>query len=86
MNDEWQDALITAKLAMQAIERHEKDCMEHRKHQDETRREVLDELKAIRSTLDQAKGGWKMLVTVGGVAGAIGSVGTWALTHLMLGN
>ena len=36
--------------------------------------DMAKDLKAIRSSLDQAKGGWKTLMLVGGVAGAAGAL------------
>ena len=35
--------------------------------------QMADDMRAVRATLDQAKGGWKTLVVIGGVAGAIGA-------------
>lgn len=35
--------------------------------------EMASDMRAVRATLDQAKGGWKTLVVIGGVAGAIGA-------------
>ena len=35
---------------------------------------MAGDLKAIRSSLDQAKGGWKTLMLVGGLAGAVGAL------------
>lgn len=49
-----------------------------RLHQD--MKEVLDELKEIRSTLDNAKGGWRTLMMVGGAGAAIGG-GLISLLH-----
>lgn len=35
--------------------------------------EVKDDLKAIRSTLSEAKGGWKTLMLVAGVSSTVGA-------------
>lgn len=52
----------------------------------ETLREDMTELKAdvksILATLNQAKGGWKTLMAVGTVGGALGSIATWAISHI----
>ena len=44
----------------------------------------IDEIKrmltSINTTLAEAKGGWKMLLAIGGVAGAIGA-GTMQVLH-----
>ena len=37
-------------------------------------RVTRDDIKAIRSAIDQAKGGWKTLMLVGGLAGAVGAL------------
>jgi len=34
---------------------------------------VLAELRTINATLSEAKGGWKMLLAVGGFAGVVGA-------------
>lgn len=39
-------------------------------------------LTQINDTLSEAKGGWRTLMLLGGAGAAIGSVGTWALSHL----
>lgn len=36
--------------------------------------DIKTDVKAIRETLAQAKGGWKTLLLVGGAAGAVGAV------------
>ena len=38
--------------------------------------EARSDIKAIRSTLDQARGGYRTLMLVGGLAGAVGAVAT----------
>jgi len=43
--------------------------------------ELMDEIKAIRSQLDQARGGWRTLMLVGGAAGALGSGLSWVFSH-----
>jgi multidrug resistance efflux pump len=35
--------------------------------------EIKDDVKAIRRTLDEARGGWKTLVMIAGVAGTVGA-------------
>ena len=44
--------------------------------------EMAGDLKAIRSALDQAKGGWKTLMLVGGLAGAGGALVTKVIPFL----
>ena len=43
--------------------------------------EIKDTLKAIQQTLDQAHGGWRMLMAVASVAGVIGAVIGWFIEH-----
>lgn len=43
--------------------------------------EVRKALTQINTTLSEAKGGWKMLMLIGGAGGAVGSFFTWAVTH-----
>lgn len=47
-------------------------------------KEMRDDIKAIRSTLDQAKGGWKTLMAVSGLASAIGGTVGWMISHFKL--
>lgn len=42
--------------------------------------EMKGDVKAIRATLDETKGSWKMLLVVGGFAAAIGSFMTKIIT------
>lgn len=35
---------------------------------------VLNELRTINSTLSEAKGGWRMLLAVGGLAATVGAM------------
>ena len=39
-------------------------------------------LDAVLSTMSEARGSWKTLLTFGGAAGTIGGAITWALAHL----
>ena len=36
----------------------------------------------MNNIMQQASGGWRTIVTVGGVGGAIGSLATWIATHI----
>lgn len=42
--------------------------------------EMKSDVKAIRATLDETKGSWKMLLMVGGLAAAIGGFVTKVLS------
>jgi len=48
--------------------------------------EVLKALTAqvgeLRTTLSEARGGWKTLMWLGGAAAAVGGFVTWALNHI----
>jgi prefoldin subunit 5 len=47
--------------------------------------EDMEEIKKaiieINKTLSEAKGGWRMLMAVGGAAGIVGSGITWVISH-----
>ena len=43
--------------------------------------EIKKALAKIDRTLSEAKGGWKMLMAVGGASGVIGSAITWLVSH-----
>ena len=43
--------------------------------------EIKRTLHAIDRTLSEAKGGWKTLVVVGGVASSIGATAAWLVNH-----
>jgi prefoldin subunit 5 len=43
--------------------------------------EIKKALAKIDRTLSEAKGGWKMLMAVGGASGVIGSAITWFISH-----
>ena len=47
--------------------------------------EMRDDVKAIRSTLDQAKGGWRTLLMICGAAGAVGASLVWLMQHIKIG-
>lgn len=68
------------------VERAEQDIVDIKANDLLFRKEVLDELKLIRSTLSEAKGGWRTLMKVGGAGLALttilGSAGAWLLNHV----
>jgi prefoldin subunit 5 len=43
--------------------------------------EIKKALVKIEKTLSEARGGWKMLMAVGGAAGIVGSGITWFFSH-----
>ena len=58
----------------------ERTLGEHSAKIDTLQREMLTiqiDLKQILLTLSEARGGWRALMLVAGIAGAIGSVLTW---------
>ena len=48
--------------------------------------EMRGDVKEILSTLNQAKGGWRTLMMVGGVSGTVGGALVWLAQHLKIGN
>ena len=43
--------------------------------------EVRKALSEINKTLSEARGGWKILMMIGGAGGAVGSFITWVVAH-----
>lgn len=43
---------------------------------------LADALVGLQRTLDEARGGWRMLMLMGGAGAAAGGVISWALTNL----
>jgi prefoldin subunit 5 len=44
--------------------------------------DIKETLKAIQQTLDQAHGGWRMLLAVGSAAALVGGAVAWFIEHL----
>lgn len=44
------------------------------RHLEESQREQLIILRNLESMMEQARGGWKLLVAVGGISAAIGGI------------
>lgn len=44
-------------------------------------KEVRIALAEINKTLSEARGGWKILMMIGGAGGAVGSFITWIVAH-----
>lgn len=43
---------------------------------------LAEKVEAISETLTEAKGGWRMLMLVGGAAGSVGAFLSWVATHV----
>lgn len=43
---------------------------------------INQNLNTIQRTLDEARGGWRTLMWIGGASATLGSLFTWALTHV----
>lgn len=52
--------------------------------QNETLAEVRRELADIKTTLSEARGGWRTLVWIAGASAAAASGVTWGLQHITL--
>ena len=46
--------------------------------------EIQDDIKVIKGMLEQATGGWKTLMWVGGAAASIAAGLSWFLSHVTL--
>jgi prefoldin subunit 5 len=44
--------------------------------------DIKETLKAIQQTLDQAHGGWRMLLAVGSAAALVGGVVAWIIENI----
>lgn len=44
-------------------------------------KELRIALSEINKTLSEARGGWKILMMIGGAGGAVGSFITWVVAH-----
>jgi prefoldin subunit 5 len=44
--------------------------------------DIKETLKAIQQTLDQAHGGWRMLLAVGSAAALVGGAVAWLIEHM----
>ncbi len=48
----------------------------------EARKDHELRLKTLETMAAQAQGGWKIIILLASISGAVGSCVTWALTHL----
>jgi len=77
-----QEALMQARIDIAALQRdvvaqgreiHELKAMIER---------MAEKLDSVASTLTEAKGGWKLMMLLGGGAATFGSLLTWFATHM----
>lgn len=45
---------------------------------------LADDMQAVRVQLAEARGGWKLLLALGGVSGSLGAALSWAASHVKL--
>ena len=45
---------------------------------------LADDMQAVRLQLAEARGGWKLLVALGGASGTVGAGLAWAASHLRI--
>lgn len=50
--------------------------------QSETMKLMTMQLRSMNDTLTEAKGGWRVMMYVGGAAGSIGAIIAWIAQHL----
>lgn len=48
--------------------------------------QLASDMTAVRLQLAEAKGGWRLLMLLGGAGATFGSVLTWGLTHFKVGS
>jgi prefoldin subunit 5 len=79
MSDTNPEILTARELATHASEiKHLQDDMDKLVSDME---EIKKAIVEIQKTLSEAKGGWRMLLAVGGAAGLVGSGITWLIGH-----
>lgn len=44
---------------------------------------MANDVKAMRDILEQSKGGWRVMVFVGGAAASAGGVVAWIVSHIV---
>lgn len=51
-------------------------------HLQRTVESLADDVRAIRSTIDESRGGWKAIIIIGGIASTVGGIIGWIISHL----
>lgn len=74
--------LIEAKVAIATLEVQFSNMSAQMAELKQSLVQVTAKLDAVNTTLNEARGGWRTLMMMGGAAGAIGSVLTWAAQHI----
>jgi hypothetical protein len=74
-----------AALAKQAMTAHDDRCEERWAESRKLMDAMLAEVRGLRSSVDEAKGGWKMLLGMLSAAGAAGAAISWVLQHIKIG-
>lgn len=46
---------------------------------------LAEQVGAVTAQLSEARGGWKMLMLIGGAAASLGAGVTWLITHMKIG-
>lgn len=46
--------------------------------------QLANDMQAVRLQLAEARGGWKLLLALGGASGTVGAALAWAASHLRL--
>lgn len=44
--------------------------------------DMTNKLDQVLAALSEAKGGWKLMMAIGGAGAALASIGTWVVTHV----
>lgn len=64
------------------LDAFEKAALEREARRDAEFKEMQDDVKAIRTAVDQAKGGGRMLLWMIGASGTAGAFFGWFVTHI----
>lgn len=51
-------------------------------HLQKTVDSLAEDVRAIRSTIDESRGGWKAIMLIGGISSTLGGLVVWIITRI----
>lgn len=83
MSDQSQaEALATARIDIARLEVEVGHLTRSMADLQESNQQLTAKLDQVLLTLSEARGGWKTLMFVGGLASSLGAVMTWVIQHV----
>lgn len=83
MSDQSQaEALATARIDIARLEVEVGHLTKSMADLQESNQQLTAKLDQVLLTLSEARGGWKTLMFVGGLASSLGAVMTWIIQHV----